>query len=193
MAAVGAFSRTFVTRHAAEIRGKCGGVSDASRDAAHVRAIPHDHVRGAGSVRNDTAVHLSHGACAQKVLQRTGIAELDGYELEIMQVPTADRELAPVAGQAHAGIAARPQVDTRSWAGIGLGAAADVRLEPAVQLEPRPRAAAQILRAGKDDARRLVGNACLVVVGSRGSCGIARPQFVHFKTVLYLRSEEHTS
>src|SRR6267378_6704288 len=123
-----------------------------------------------------------------------------------MQVPTADRELSPVAGQAHAGIAARPQVDTRSWADIGLCAATDVRLEPAVQLEPRPRAAAQILGAGKDDARRLVGNACLVVVRSRGtgrSSNLARPQFVHFKTVLYLsgngylgkspRSGEHAS
>src|SRR5207247_7770315 len=120
-----------------EIRSKRGGVSDAGGDAAHVRAIPHDHVRRAGSVCNNTAVHLRHGAGAQKVLQRTGIPELDGYELEIMQVPTADRELSPVAGQAHAGIAARPQVDARGWAGRSwgdisvLGAAADVRLEPA--------------------------------------------------------------
>src|SRR5207247_10724199 len=80
----------------------------------------------------------------------------------------------------------RPQVDARGEAGIGLSAAADVRLEPAVQLEPRPRAAAQILSAGKDDARGLVGNAWLVMVGgSRGSSGVACPQFVHFKTVLY--------
>src|SRR5258708_20087850 len=103
-----------------------------------------------------------------------------------MQVPTADRELSPVAGQAHAGIAGRPQVDTRSWGDIGLCAATDVRLEAAVQLEPRPRAAAQILRAGKDDARRLVGNSCLVVVGSRGSSTLSCPPLVLFKTILYL-------
>src|SRR5205814_8153157 len=77
------------------------------------------------------------------------------------------------------------------------------RADPAVDGDPRPRAADQILSAGKDDAQGLVGNAWLVMVGSRGNSRLACPQFVHFKTVLYRtgnsylgksrRSNEHAS
>src|SRR5258708_12672481 len=101
-----------------------------------------------------------------------------------MQVPTADRELSPVAGHAHSGIAARPQVDTRRCGGIGLCAATDVRPEPAVQLEARPRAPPQILRAGKNDARGLVGNAWLVEGVNPRTAGIAPPPLPTYHTLL---------